>query len=157
MGGAYNALTQAIEFPIENMISLGHLMFSGILDRFPKLRVSVLESNCGWMPFWLSRLDKCSSGRHSVFFDAEPIMSMPSEYFQRQCFVACDADESGIKFCIEQLGDDNIVFNTDYPHADAPDPDKPVPEMIAQPIGDESKKKIFWDNAITLYGQRLIS
>ena len=55
-------------------------------------------------------------------FDAEPLKATPYEYFDRQCFIACDADEPGIKFCIEHVGDENIVFNTDYPHADAPDP-----------------------------------
>ena len=150
MGGPFGALTQAIEFPVENMISLGHFMFSGILDRFPNLRVSILESNCGWLPFWLSRLEKRSEGRQSNTFDADSLQATPKEYFLRQCFIACDADEIGVKFCIEHVGDNNIVFNTDYPHFDAPNPWEVVPQMVEQPISNESKGKIFWDNAVRL-------
>ena len=67
-------------------------------------------------------------------FYGEPVKASPQEYFHRQCFIACDADEPGIKPTIEYAGDDKIVFNTDYPHFDAPDPWEPVPQMIAQPI-----------------------
>jgi predicted TIM-barrel fold metal-dependent hydrolase len=156
MGGAFIALHHAINFPIENMISLGHLMVSRVLDRFPTVRLSILEGNCGWLPFWLDRLEKCVEGRQAVTFDDKPLRAGPREYFQRQCFIACDADEPSIEFCISYIGDDNIVFNTDYPHADAPDPWEPVPQMANQPISQESKRKIFWDNSVRLYGSRLL-
>ena len=51
----------------------------------------------------------------------------------------------------------HIVWNTDYPHVDAPDPDKALPSLLAQPISDEAKKKILWDNAVKLYGQRILA
>jgi len=156
LGGPFEALHHAINFPIENMISFGHFVVSGILDRYPKLKISILEANCGWLPFWLSRLEKCVEGRQSNTYDSEPLKATPWEYFQRQCFIAADADELGIKFCIEHVGDDKIVFNTDYPHADAPDPWEPVPQMVDQPISEESKRKIFWDNSVALYGDRLL-
>jgi predicted TIM-barrel fold metal-dependent hydrolase len=54
------------------------------------------------------------------------------------------------------MGDDNLVWNTDYPHPDAPDPDKVLPWFGAQPISDDSKRKILWDNAVRLYGPRLL-
>lgn len=155
-GSWYEALFHAMDFPFENMASLGHFMLSGILDRYPALKLSILESNCGWLPFWLNRLEKCSEGRQAVAFYGEHVKASPQEYFQRQCFIACDADEPGIKPTIEYAGDGKIVFNTDYPHFDAPDPSEPVPQMIAQPIADESKRRIFWDNAIALYGTRLL-
>jgi len=156
VGGPFIALHHAINFPFEDMITLGHLMLGGIMDRFPTLRFSFLEGNCGWLPFWLNRLEKCVEGRQAVTFDAEPLKASPQEYFRRQCFIACDADEPSIKFTTEYIGDDNIVFNTDYPHADAPDPWDPVPQMIDQPISTESKRKIFWDNSVKLYGPRLL-
>jgi predicted TIM-barrel fold metal-dependent hydrolase len=156
MGGPFEAMHHAINFPMENMIGMAHFMLGGILDRFPTLKLSILESNCGWLPFWLSRLENCTHGRQEVTFDADPLGATPFEYFNRQCFIAADADELGIKFAIEHVGDDRIVFNTDYPHADAPDPWEPVPSMLQQPISDESRRKIFWDNSVSLYGSRLL-
>ena len=81
----------------------------------------------------------------------------PQEYFARQCYVAADADEPSIGFVINYVGDDNIIFNTDYPHPDAPAPEEPVPNMLEQPISDESKRKILWDNSVGLYGPRLLA
>lgn len=156
MHGPFDAIHHAIGFPMENMIGVAHFMLTGIFDRYPNLKLAILEANCGWLPFWLSRLENCSSGRQEVTFDAPPLDASPWEYFDRQCFIACDADEIGINFCIEHVGDNNIVFNTDYPHADAPDPWEPVPNMLGQPISDESKRKIMWDNSIGLYGPRLV-
>ena len=58
---------------------------------------------------------------------------------------------------VDYIGNDNIVFNTDYPHADAPAPHEPVQDMMAQPISDESKEKIMWDNSVKIYGERLVA
>ena len=55
--GQQVALAHAISHPFESMISLGHLIYMGILERFPKLKVSFLENNAGWLPWWLARLD----------------------------------------------------------------------------------------------------
>lgn len=156
-GSFYEAIYHAMDFPMENMVALAHFMFSGLLDRYPALKVSVLESNCGWLPFWLHRLESCSEGRQSLTFYNEPLRSSAREYFRRQCFIACDVDEPGIGFAIDYVGDDRIVFNTDYPHFDAPNPKDVLPMMLAQPIAKESVKKILWDNSVKLYGPRLLA
>ena len=156
-GSFYEAIYHAMDFPLENMVALAHFVFSGLLDRYPTLKISVLESNCGWMPFWLNRLEKCSEGRQSLTFYTDPLKASPEEYFRRQCFVACDVDEPGISFAIDQLGDERIVFNTDYPHFDAPNPPDVLPTMLAQPISQESMRKILWGNSVGLYGSRLLA
>jgi predicted TIM-barrel fold metal-dependent hydrolase len=156
LGGAFIALGEAIGFPFENMINLGHFMYSGILDRYPKLRLLILESNSGWVPFWLNRLEKYCEGRQSVFFDEHPLKATPQEYFKRQCAVAADADEPSIKYVVDYLGDDNIVFNTDYPHPDAPATSEPLKNMLEQPLSNNTKKKILWDNSVRIYGKRLV-
>ena len=75
---------------------------------------------------------------------------------KRQCVISADPDEPGLDDVINFMGDDNLVWNTDYPHPDAPDPDKVLPWFGAQPISDDSKRKILWDNAVRLYGPRLL-
>ena len=155
--GPFIALGQAIGFPFENMINLGHFMYSGILDRFPKLKLLILEANSGWVPFWLNRLEKYCEGRQSVFFDEHPLGCTPQEYFLRQCAVAADADEPSIKYVVDYIGDDNIVFNTDYPHPDAPATNEPLANMMEQPLSEDTKRKILWDNSVKIYGERLVA
>ncbi|MQF65227.1 amidohydrolase [SAR202 cluster bacterium AC-409-J13_OGT_754m] len=159
VSGAEVALEHALGFPFENMISLGHVIYLGILEKFPKLRTSFLEGNAGWLPFWLGRLDDhaAQDARQAMWFDADALSLSPSEYFLRQGYVACDPDEFALKSVVDLLGEDNIVWNTDYPHPDGSDPDKAVPLFLEQPIPESAKKKILWDNAVNLYGKRILS
>ena len=143
-------------FPCDNMTTLGHYIFTGILERFPKLRLGILESNAGWLPFWLGRMDDHTHGRNSVMGKSEKLRMRPSEYFMRQCIIACDSDERALKYVVDYLQGENIVWNTDYPHPDAIEPSKALPEFDAQPIGDEARRKILWDNAVKLFGPRIL-
>jgi len=154
---ALRGLDHALGFPCDNMNTMGHFIFTGILERFPKLRLAVLESNAGWLPFWLGRMNQHSHGRNSVMGKPEHLSLLPSEYFKRQCYIACDSDEETLPYVVDYLKGDNIVWNTDYPHADAPEPAKALPDLDAQPIPDEAKRKILWDNSVKLFGPRLLS
>jgi predicted TIM-barrel fold metal-dependent hydrolase len=154
---ALRGLDHALGFPCDNMNTMGHFIFTGILERFPKLRLGILESNMGWLPFWLGRMNQHSHGRNSVMGKPEHLSLLPSEYFKRQCYIACDSDEETLPFVVDYLKGDNIVWNTDYPHADAPEPVKALPDLDAQPIPEEAKRKILWDNSVKLFGPRLLS
>lgn len=154
---ALRGLNHALGFPCDNMATLGHFIFTGILERFPKLRLAVLESNSGWLPFWLGRMDDHTHGRNSVMGQSKYLSMLPSEYFMRQCSIACDSDERALKYVVEELKGDNIVWNTDYPHPDAIEPSKALAEFDAQPIAHEAKRKILWDNAVKLFGPRLLN
>ncbi len=153
---ALRGVDHAIGFPCDNMATMGHFIFTGILERFPKLRLAILESNAGWLPFWLGRMDVHSHGRYSIMGKPKQITMLPSEYFIRQCTVACDSDEIALTYAVDHLKGDCIVWNTDYPHLDGIEPAKALPQFDAQPIPDEAKRKILWDNAVKLYGQRLV-
>ncbi len=152
--GPYGTIDHILGFPTDNMINLAHYVFTGILDRFPKLRLGILESNAGWAHFFLPRMDDHSHGRRAPI--GYPLPMKPSEYVMRQCVISADPDEPGLDRIIDFMGDDNLVWNTDYPHPDAPDPDKVMPWFQEQPISDQSKRKILWDNSVRLYGSRLL-
>ncbi|HLO15865.1 MAG TPA: amidohydrolase family protein [Anaerolineales bacterium] len=154
---ALRGLDHALGFPCDNMNTMGHFIFTGILERFPRLRLGVLESNAGWLPFWLGRMNQHSHGRNSVMGKPEHLSLLPSEYFKRQCFIACDSDEETLPYVVDYLKGDNIVWNTDYPHADAPEPVKALPDLDAQPIPEEAKRKILWDNSVKLFGPRILN
>ena len=96
------------------------LIYGGVLERYPGLRVAFLEAGCGWLPFWLERMDDHYEKGLERDFGAANVLTMPpSDYFRRQCFVSADADEAMLEHVIAVLGDDRIVFSTDYPHPDS--------------------------------------
>ena len=116
----FRTLNHSVAFPMELMPALGAMTTGGVLKHFPDLRVGFLEGNCGWLPWWLNRLDdqwKKYGGGEAIRLDA-----LPSDYFKRQCFIGTDVDEELLRVVIDEIGDDNIVLSTDYPHADGPLP-----------------------------------
>jgi predicted TIM-barrel fold metal-dependent hydrolase len=62
-----------------------------------------------------------------------------------------------LPYAVAHLNGENIVWNTDYPHLDGIEPAKALPEFDAQPIPEEAKRKILWDNAVKLYGERILT
>ena len=134
--------------PMEMMLAVISMVGGGVLERHPNMRVAFLEGNCSWVPFLLWRLDE----HYEVTFrrpDSKLTMK-PSEYFQRQCFVSVEADETFVKQVIDYMGDDTIVFSTDWPHGDSKYP-YAVESFMKLPISDESKRKILWDNCARYY------
>ncbi len=155
--GQQTALEHACRFPFENMLSLAHMIYMGILNKHANLRVVFMEGNAGWLPWWLSRLDDhaIETRRQGMWFDAPLLPLTPTEYFRRQGFVACDGDEGALHGATSLGWEDHIVWNTDYPHPDAPDPDKALDSFLSQPISEDAKRKILWDNAARLFGPRI--
>jgi predicted TIM-barrel fold metal-dependent hydrolase len=139
--------------PIEQMCAAVALIYGGVLDRFPSLDVAFLEAGCGWVPFWLERMDEHHDNALARNFGGTRKRELkPSEYFQRQCYVSANADETFLAHVAEQIGEDRIVFSGDYPHPDAPFPHA-VDEFVAlNGLTDDQKRTILWDNTARLYG-----
>jgi len=136
--------------PMELMLAFASLAAGGVLERHPRLRCAFLEGTCGWLPWWLWRLDETweKFGPGSEV----QISALPSEYFFRQCYVATDADEKVLRHVVDAVGDDNIVVSTDYPHADGLFPTA-IEEFVGlEGVSDKTKSKILWDNCARLYG-----
>ena len=135
--------------PVEQMLAVGSFCLGGILERHPKLRVAFLEGNCGWVPFLLWRMDEHWERQGDVY--AADLRAAPSEYFKRQCFVSVECDEEPVKYVIDAIGDDRLVFSTDFPHGDSKFP-RAVEAFLQLPISEQSKRKILWDNCAAYYG-----
>ena len=133
---------------IEQMYACLSMVSGGVTERFPGLRVAFLEGNCSWIPFWLWRMDEHWEHREHVIKKELPLR--PSEYFKRQCFVSVEADEEPGKYTLDWLGDDNVVFSTDYPHSDTRFPGA-VDTFVKIPFAEDSIRKILWDNTARLY------
>jgi predicted TIM-barrel fold metal-dependent hydrolase len=140
----------ACSHPMEQMMGLLALIEGGVLERHPHLRVGLLESGCGWLPYWLWRLDE---EYENLGWEVKDNVKMkPSEYFRRQCFISIEPSEPYLPQIIDYIGEDNLIFGSDYPHIDH------KPEVIEEVIGLQdrlSKKivqKLLWDNPIRFYG-----
>jgi len=135
--------------PIELMMAFGSMAAGGVLERHPGLRCAFLEGTCGWLPWYLWRLDEAweKFGPGSEV----QISQLPSQYFFRQCYIATDADEKPLRQVVEAIGDDNIVVSTDYPHSDGLFPTAIEEFVQLEGVGDKTKAKILWDNCARLY------
>ncbi len=90
----------------------------GVFDRFPRLKVVVLESGAGWIGYWLDRGDAIY--RHTGLGGTVQLKEAPSYYFKRQCYISADPDERSIAAMTQLVGEDRFFWASDYPHPDHP-------------------------------------
>jgi uncharacterized protein len=112
------ARVHTLEHPVPLMIQLTDMVFGGVFDDFPTLRVAFLEGGCGWVPFMMDRLDY---EYHAVFGVAarKRLKRKPSDYLRGENFwVAMELGESALslKYTIDAIGSDRILYASDYPH-----------------------------------------
>jgi predicted TIM-barrel fold metal-dependent hydrolase len=143
-------LVNAFRNPVEQMFAVGSMCGGGVLERFPRLRVSFLEGNCSWLPWTLYRLDE----RFELAGELadSPLKLKPSEYFRRQCFISVDVDEELIVNTVRILGPDSFVISTDYPHIDSKWPHALDSFLAIKGLERTAQQKILWDNCARLYG-----
>ncbi len=134
--------------PFEQMMGLGSFVGGGVLERHPDLRVAFLEANCAWIPWLLWRIEEM----HELELDAymPELQESPIELFKRQCWVSIEPDEDPARYAIDYIGNDQLVFSTDYPHGDSRYPNA-VTAFLELDITDEDKRKILWDNCARFY------
>lgn len=127
---------------------LTSLIFGGVLERYPHLRVVIGESGIGWIPYVLDRMDL---EWEDQFKDLELTMR-PSAYWRRQCKATYQTDRIGIKL-LDELGADTIMWGSDFPHPDGVWPDSD--EFIQRELGHlpaDVRAKIVCENAGSFYG-----
>jgi predicted TIM-barrel fold metal-dependent hydrolase len=123
------------------------IIFAGVLEHRPNLKVVIGESGTGWIPYILDRMD----AEWEDQFKELDLTMKPSEYWRRQCYATYQSDPIGVKL-IEELGVDNIMWGSDFPHPDGIYPDSQ--EYIQKELGhlpEAIRKKIVCDNAAKLY------
>ena len=135
---------------LENSRVIGNMLLSGVLERFPKVKLVSVESGIGWIPFMLEALDY---EWEETDLQAEVKLSMPpSEYFKRQVYGCFWFEKTAPKLLVEQIGVDNLLFETDFPHPTCLYPDvKGYLADVTADWSDETKRKILRENAAALY------
>jgi predicted TIM-barrel fold metal-dependent hydrolase len=140
--------------PLGVMSAAVSLCAGGVLERFPSLKVALLEGNCSWAPWLLHRLDEHQEW--VGWYEAQDLSRRPSEYFREQCFVSVEADEEPAIHYVERFGDRNLVFSTDYPHGDSQYP-RAVETFRKLPLSDDTKQRVLGENWSRLYSVPLAS
>lgn len=125
---------------------------AGIMDRYPKLRIAPLEAGQGWLPFWMTRMDEHAKS-HAKYM---PELKMkPSEYVQSGRYfqgIEISEGERVTKSVIDLVGEDILMYASDYPHRESWFP-KSVETVMAWNMPDQMRRKFLWDNAIKNYSR----
>lgn len=135
-----------VSHTMEMMLASVGLIMTGVCERYPGLRLGFLESGGGWMPAWLDRMD-----RHFVqeTFGESALKMKPSEYFRRQCWISFEPVEGSLAPLADYLGPKNILWASDYPHADGFPQARAIIERQNLPAATE--RTILAEGAIRFY------
>jgi predicted TIM-barrel fold metal-dependent hydrolase len=109
-------LVHALAHPFEQMLAFGSMLEGRVFDRHRRLRVGYMESNAGWAPFWLDRLDEHVEQLGWTF--DPPMKRTPGEIFREQCAIGCETEEPMIPYVQQRLGEEAVMWASDFPHFD---------------------------------------
>jgi uncharacterized protein len=131
--------------------NMAALIGSGVLDRYPELRLTALECGHGWLAFWASRLDELAEMcRHAL----PPLKRKPSDYIRGPQYfqsIQLHEGEQSLRHAIEALGDETLMFATDYPHSESWFP-KSVDAVLGwTSLSETTREKLLWGNAARCY------
>ena len=136
--------------PVATMTDCAALIYGGVPEKFPKLRVGFLENRAAWVPYWMDVLDAKWAKRRS---DAPLLKAKPSEYMKAgSFFYAPEPDEKALPYVIDKIGEDQLVFASDYPHsgstftADLLERDDISEQTMRKIIEDNGKRLLFGSN-----------
>jgi uncharacterized protein len=140
----------AVSFPFDMMVATTALTLGGVFERHPRLRVGLLESGVGWVPYFMDRLDEHVEKRGRL---VPGCRRRPREYLARgQLYVSCEPEESAIPFVADSLGEHFIMYASDYPHWDSDFPHSTAPLRERSDLSDTARERILGANACRFYG-----
>ncbi len=132
------------------MSSMADWLFSGWLAKLPTLKLAYSEGQIGWIPYILERADTVWQEHRAWGGVKDLVPEPPSTYYYRQIYGCFFRDQHGID-AIDKVGEDNITFETDYPHTDSTWPDtKTIAEGFMAGLDEETVFKIMRGNALRM-------
>jgi predicted TIM-barrel fold metal-dependent hydrolase len=140
--------TRLTMFQLAGAEFLASIVFSGALERFPGMKFVLGECGASWLPYVLARMDEeyDDQFRHLNF------SLKPSEYWRRQGYTTFQ-HETAVADLVHLVGEDNIIWGSDYPHPDGiwPDSLKAIEQDLGR-LDAKVRRKITCENAGKLYG-----
>jgi predicted TIM-barrel fold metal-dependent hydrolase len=138
-----------VSHPFGQMRQMTSMVFEGVPERFPDLRLAFLEAGCGWAPYWMERMDDEYAKRAA---EAPVLKKKPSDYVRSgRIYFSCEADEWLLPQAVKLVGEGQIVYASDYPHWDHSFPGSIAEIRDRGDLADAQKGKILADNARRLY------
>ncbi len=135
-------------FPVLRQLTA--MIYGGIPELFPKLKLAYLEIGCGWLPYWMERMDEEWEKRGKV--EAPLCKKKPSEYLQGgQIYCGVEPEEKMISYVVGEIGSETLMYASDYPHWDMTWPESSVLIWRREDLSLEAKKNILEKNARRFY------
>ena len=140
---------RALTHPFSQLIHLTNIVFEGVLEKYPGLRILSLEAGASWVPFLMDRLDLEWDKRGSR--QAPLLKKKPSEYLKEgQVFFNCDVKEHIIPTVVNVVGEDLLFYASDFPHEH--DQDQTIGILRSrEDLPERVREKILYRNAKKLY------
>lgn len=133
---------------LSNAGVMANLIFGGVLERHPEVQFVSVESGIGWIPFFLESLDY----QLKQSTPGSTLSLTPTEYFQRQMSACFWFEEAGVAGAVAALGEDRVLFETDFPHPTCLYPDGLTQAAVAvNSLPPSARRKVMGDNARRLY------
>lgn len=138
--------------PMQLDETLCGMIFSGILEQRPNVKFVLGESGLGWLPYMLERMDH-EHHKYRDKIEDHRLEMLPSEIFRRQIFVTYEDETIGVEL-IPEIGVDNVMWASDYPHGDStwPNSRRALADSPLASLGDDVLKKVVCENAAAVYG-----
>jgi predicted TIM-barrel fold metal-dependent hydrolase len=134
--------------PFEGMIAFATMYQGDVFTRHPRLRVGFMESGCGWAPFWVERMHE--HAKVLGWLMDPPANGDPAEIFVRQCVVTCEGEEAMVPYVQERLGEEVVLWASDFPHFDT-EPPYTADMARRQDMSDSQRDGVLRRAALTFY------
>jgi len=144
--GARHIITHTMEM----MLAALSMIWGGVCERHPKLRVGFLESGGGWIAPWLDRMDRHFDDQG---FNDSGLKTRPSEIFQKSCWISFEPVEKSLRVLADYIGPHKIMWATDYPHPDGFFPG--APDMVRkqlETLSPQTRHQVMAGGAMGFYG-----
>jgi len=126
-------------------------ILTGTLEKFPKLKVLLVEPALGWLPWYMELLDN----RMNLHYKFPGVKKKPSEYFKTQMGATFMDEPSGLKLAYEAFGPECLYWSTDFPHPATcwPNSQRQVKSQFAKAgIPEADRRKIVYENSLKTFG-----
>ena len=129
---------------------MGMLIFSGVFERNPDLKICCVEADAGWVPHYMYRMDHAYK-RHRFWMKGQELAKLPSEYFKENIYLTFQDDWVAFRMA-EMMNTKRLMWANDFPHSDSTWPwSKEILAEHTSGLTEDQKKDILHDNVATLY------
>ena len=131
--------------------SMCDMIFAGVFERYPNLKLAIVEFELAWVPHLLSSMDYTYRERHEEALYRFKDGWRPSDFFHRNVFLSFQEDEVGIRLR-DIIGVDNMMWGSDYPHSESTFPQsRQILAQILAGVPENERAKIVGGNTARLY------